>query len=498
MNTFKAQSKKINFYSATEIASKIHSGELTSEGVLNAMFDQIEKHNSTYNGIITLNKESALVDAKNADESLRNGEDLGLLHGVPITIKDTYETKDIKTTSGFLPLTSYIPNNNAVVVNLVKNEGAIIIGKTNCPTLAMDMQTDNPIFGKTNNPWDTSRATGGSSGGCASALATGMTPLSFGSDMGGSIRHPSSFCGVYGLKPTNGIVSTNGHIPPVPDEINGIQKLGVLGPLARSIDDLELALSIIAKSSTYDRAIATLIPSVSDSIDIADLKIAWTDDFSSVPVSDEVKKELKIFVDKLRNAGATVDKTEPKDFPYEDIWETWGLLVGMMTGHDKSHFLRKVFNILLKPSLKNIPMARRMFEPCRLSRYFEALNKQNEYITQMDNFLSEYDAWICPVSSTTAFKHHAPSRQIEANNIYNDPLIVNKEKVHYLNANTSYTTIFNVTESPVLSMPIALDSNGLPIGIQVVGKRYDDFRLLKNAKTICQYSIKMKYPLMTD
>ncbi len=212
---------KILFSSATELADNIRSGKLISYEVVAAFLEQIEKYNVTYNAVVTLNKTEALKRAQEADIALSKGVIWGKLHGVPITIKDNFRTKGILTTADYKPLKNNIPQNDAEIVKLLQAEGAIIIGKTNLSVLAMDMQANNPIFGKTNNPWNITKTSGGSSGGCAAALATGMTPLSFGNDLAGSIRLPASYCGVYGFKPSFGVVSLEG-IQTDPDEnLNG-------------------------------------------------------------------------------------------------------------------------------------------------------------------------------------------------------------------------------------------------------------------------------------
>jgi amidase len=246
----------INFLSASELSVKIASGEISSRSVVEAFIEQVRSQNPTWNAIVFLNEREALRQADQADKDLAAGKSHGLLHGVPITVKDTYSVKGIPVTSGYTPLKNFIPGEDAVIVRRLKDEGAIILGKTNTAVLAMDMQTDNPVFGRTNNPWDITRTPAGSSGGCAAALATGMTPLSFGSDLAGSIRVPAAFCGVYGFKPTHGVLSMKGHIPPLPGEINGSRMLAVPGPLGRSVEDIILAMTILSKPNPYDRFVA--------------------------------------------------------------------------------------------------------------------------------------------------------------------------------------------------------------------------------------------------
>jgi amidase len=483
----------ILFSSATELAENIRSGKLTSYEVVTAFFEQIDKFNNTYNAVVTLNKTEALKRAKEADIALSKGEIWGKLHGLPITIKDNYLTKGLKTTAGYDPLKNSIPDSDAEIVKLLKAEGAIIIGKTNLSVLAMDMQADNPIFGKTNNPWDTTKTSGGSSGGCATALATGMTPLSFGNDLAGSIRLPASYSGVYGFKPTFGVVSLHGIQTDPKEKVNGLKSLAVAGPLARNIDDLELALSIIAQTTSEDRSPIPLIKNT-DTIDIKDLKIAWADEFGGVPVDNEIKQKIQEYISKLGNAGATVVKVTP-EINFYLAWKTWGSFVGMQGGYNTSNFIKWLGLPFTKGVLKNVPMHQNIVKPTSVEKYMIALNIQDTQINIIENFLNVYDVFICPVSAVTAFKHHAPSKSYGNFNIYNTPLKVNSVDIHYYMATQAYTTPFALTENPVLALPLGLSGQQLPIGIQVVGKRFEDFKLLQIGKILNQYHDRIEYPL---
>ncbi|RXP54519.1 amidase [Lutibacter sp. HS1-25] len=483
----------ILFKTAGSLTQQIREGKISSYQVVSAYIEQIEKQNDTYNAIVLLNKKQAFERAKEADLALTKGEIWGKLHGVPITIKDNYKTKGLTTTAGYLPLKNSVPDENSELVKLLLAEGAIIIGKTNLSVLAMDMQVDNPIFGKTNNPWDTTRTSGGSSGGCATALATGMTPLSFGNDLAGSIRLPSAYCGVYGFKPTFGVVSLNGIQTDPKQKTNGLKSLAVAGPLARNINDLELALQIIAQTTTTDQRLVPL-NQCTDTFDIKKLKIAWTDEFGGVPVDNEIKTTIKNYVKKLEKAGATVVKTVP-ELDFYQVWKTWGSFVGMQGGYNTSNFVKWLGLPFAKGVLKNVPMHQNIVKPTSVEKYMIAMNIQDIMITIMENFLNEYDVFICPVSSVKAFKHHAPSKSYGNFSIYNNPLLVNNKEIHYYMATQAYTTPFTLTESPVLSMPIALSKDSLPIGIQVIGKRYEDFKLLEIGKILNEYSEKLNFPL---
>ncbi|MEI6140280.1 MAG: amidase [Mariniphaga sp.] len=485
--------KNILFSSANELAGNIRSGKLSSYEVVGAFFDQIEKFNSTYNAVVTLNKTEALKRAKEADIAISKGEYWGKLHGVPITIKDNYRTKKIITTAGYEPLKNNIPQNDAEIVKLLNAEGAIIIGKTNLSVLAMDMQADNPIFGKTNNPWDIHKTSGGSSGGCATALATGMTPLSFGNDLAGSIRLPASYCGVYGFKPTFGVVSLEGIQTDPKEKVNGLKSLAVAGPLSRNIEDLELAISVIAQTSKEDRRLIPLAKS-EDTIDINRLKIAWTDEFGGVPVENEIKLKIGDYISKLEKAGANTVKVTP-EIDFYQAWKTWGSLVGMQGGYNTSNFIKWLGLPFTKGVLKNVPMHQNIVKPSSVKKYMIALNIQNTIINTMENFLNVYDVFICPVSAVTAFNHHAPSKSYGTFSVYNTPLKVNDVDLHYYMATQAYTTPFSLTESPVLALPIGLSSRQLPTGIQVVGKRYQDYKLLQIGKTLDKYIDRIEYPL---
>ena len=204
---------RLVFLTATQLAEKIRSGETTSLEVVQAFLKQIETYNPILNAIVTLDAQGALERAKEADEALARGELWGPLHGVPVTIKDSFSTAGMLSTSSHPPLADYVPPEDATVVARLRNAGAIILGKSNLPELAGDFQTNSPIFGITNNPWDLSVTPGGSSGGSAAAVAAGLSPLEIGSDLAGSIRIPSHFCGVFGMKPTEHLVSGFGHFP---------------------------------------------------------------------------------------------------------------------------------------------------------------------------------------------------------------------------------------------------------------------------------------------
>ena len=230
-----------HFKSAVEMVSAIKQGRTTSVELLNLHLDRIQRYNDDINAIVAMNIDDARQRAAEADRAIEEGRDWGLLHGLPMTVKDVFEVVGMPATSGDPKLKGYIPDHNAIAVQRLIDAGAVIFGKTNVPYHASDIQSYNEIYGTTNNPWDLSRTPGGSSGGSAAALAAGLTPLELGSDIGGSVRNPAHYTGVFGHKPTIGVVPRYGHIPPmpgqVPPEVMPAVPLFVVGPLARSAED---------------------------------------------------------------------------------------------------------------------------------------------------------------------------------------------------------------------------------------------------------------------
>ena len=236
--------KDIVFSSTTELAAAIRAGDVSAAEVLEAHLAQINRHNRTLNAIVTMDAEGARDRARVADEALTRGEVWGPLHGIPFTLKDAHATAGMRTTSGFPPL-DHVPDEDGTVAARLKAAGGILLGKTNLAALLADFQSSNPIFGRTNNPWDAARTPGGSSGGAAAALASGMTPFEIGTDLSGSIRIPAHFCGLFGLKPTEHRVPLTGLIPGLPPSPS-VRIMSCIGPMARSVEDLALLYSIIA------------------------------------------------------------------------------------------------------------------------------------------------------------------------------------------------------------------------------------------------------------
>jgi amidase len=464
------------FLTAIQMAKAIRDRQISALELLEAHLQQIETHNAKLNAIVTFDPERARKQAKAADEALARGESWGVLHGVPITAKDCYETAEMRSTCGYKKFFDYIPDRDATIVARVKAAGAILLGKTNMAILASDMQTVSD-FGRTNNPWDLSCTAGGSSGGSAAAVAAGFVPMDLCTGLGGSARIPAHFCGVFGIKPTEQRVSMAGAwINPVEGDA-GLQYMYAPGVMTRSVADLKLWLSIVEGQD--DRWIDTPPAPTATAADrpLQSYRIAWADTFGEITASQETRQILAQVTQKLSTQGCQVEKASPSNFNYTGAWETYGELIGawlatrpMPKQPTIKNDLRKLMagGPVIKGALKGSGL--------KLKQYGAALARRAAFTQQMDYFLSQWDAWICPVVPYPAFKHHTPGQSIE----------VDGQQMPYVLGGIAYTSIFTLTGHPVVVIPIGKTQNGLPIGIHLVGKRWQDYELLDLAEKIVE------------
>lgn len=464
--------------SIDEIHRGMKSGEISSFDLTSACFKRIEKINPQLNALVHLDKENALKEAKKADLALKKGEICGVLHGIPITIKDNIEVARISSTAGFKPFKDHISSKDAELVSLLKKAGAIVVGKTNLPALTYDLQTNNRLFGRTNNPWNINRTPGGSSGGCAAAIASGMSRISFCNDSGGSIRIPAHFCGVYGFKSSFGGIKASGIITQVRKKIGHLKMrtLFSVGMMGQSVDDLKMALNVVGTNK--------LIPSKRKALPVSDLKLLWIDELSGFEVDKEIKQAFRKLRTQFVDSGVQIDDFSNEQFNFLETIRMWGHLSNYETGNELPPLARSVGNFIMRRKYAKIPMYTDLLKPISSKKY-RALRKRHEELKkQFEILLKNYDGLVIPASSVLAFPHQKPDRTLGHLGIYTTPLSVNDKKVQYAIAIQSYSLPFNVLESPVVSLPIALSKNNLPIGIQLVGKKNTDFDLLEVAASL--------------
>ena len=484
------------FTPAYQLAQMIRDKTVSATEVLEAYLAQIKKHNSQINAIATLNETAARERAIEADNAIAKGEIWGKLHGIPITIKDTFETANLLTTAGYKPLKNYIPNQDATVVARLRQAGAIIIGKTNPAEMASDFQSTNDIFGRVNNPWNLDRTSGGSSGGSAAAIASGFSALDLGNDCSGSTRQPAHFCGVFALKPTGRRLPTTGHIPEAPGMPKCIRQLMTVGSFARSIEDLQLCLSLTVGADSRQPDIPPVPLDQPLSKPIQDLRISWMDGWEEIPVAYEIKKAIAITAQKLTQTGADVEYWKPTQFDLKKAFQACNQLTALNFIYSQpSDFdtAKKVFPVMFREATQGAKELRDLsnlshFLPSlvnpTLKSYFEILTYRDSLIYQIDEALKPWDVWLCPVAMTTAFTHRPKGTAIE----------IEGRKVPYFLANAAYTMLFNLTGNPVVVIPIGETGDGLPIGMQIVGKRWQDMGLLAIAQQINQIVGSFKHP----
>ena len=444
--------KDIVFSSTTQLAAAIRAGDVSATEVLEAHLAQIATHNPALNAVVTMDAEQAHKRAREADEALARGEIWGPLHGVPFTLKDAHATAGMRTTTGFPPL-DHAPQADSTVTARLKAAGGILIGKTNVAMMLADYQTTNPIFGRTNNPWNIERTPGGFSGGATAALAAGMTPFEIGTDLSASIRIPAHFCGVYGLKPTEQRVPLTGLIPGLPTP-RSVRIMSCIGPMAHTVDDLALLYSIIAGPDERDTEVQPVPVDKMPQLELKHLRVAFAPSFPGLPVAAEIRGAVEELAKQLIPLCAAVEEAALPQVDFNQELPRAGALIGMIIG-------------AFQPEEQE--------QPATLAQYLEALDRRDQSIIAWEQFFEKWDVLLCPPSMVTAFPHCEPG----------SPLRVDDQEVIYW-AVSAHGTLFNYTGHPAVVLPYKLDRDGLPIGIQLVGKRWDESHLLAMAKVLSE------------
>lgn len=457
---------KLTFAPAAEIATLIKRGEVSSLEILEHYFSRIDKYDSQLNAIVWQQRDEARALANTADRAIRRGEDTGALHGVPMTIKESYDVVGYPTTWGRPDLKENFPQHDALAVARLKKAGAIIFGKTNVPYGLADFQSYNEIYGTTNNPWDLARSPGGSSGGSAAALAAGFSALDTGSDIGGSIRNPAHFCGLFGHKPTWNLIPPRGHALP---GTLAAADLSVIGPLARSSRDLELALQVMAgPDEIQSNGLRVQLPRLTKTT--SELRVAVWEDDELAPVATSIRDRVRAVAEILSKLGANVEPTARPEWSTEAMHNTYQcLLNATMT----CRVPPETFKELLAGTAGIDEFGCSSEEQALLARVARFRNwvQYNEERTKIrwawHKFFQTYDILIAPIMATPAFEHdHRPfsERTISVNG---------REQEYFTQLFWAGLAVNAYLPSTVL--PTGLEAeHELPIGIQIIGPEYSD------------------------
>jgi Asp-tRNA(Asn)/Glu-tRNA(Gln) amidotransferase A subunit family amidase len=447
--------------SLAELAALIRNGEVCPVEVVKAHLKRIEKLNPALNAFIELRAEVALDEARSAEAALRARKSVGPLHGIPISIKSAIAVAGLRHECGSRTRSGFIAEEDAFLVRRLKDAGAIVLGNTNVPEMLMGYDTDNPMYGRTNSPWDLQRTPGGSSGGEAAGIASGLVTGGIGSDGGGSIRVPAHFSGICGLKPTPGRVPATGHWP---ESLGPFALLGVVGPMARTVEDVELIFNVIAGFDRGDTCSTPLaLQQVSDR-DVTEITVGYMEEHPSVPVTPETRAAVRKAAEALSDEGFDVRPFSTGLL--DEAREHWWTLFVRLAGE------------LLLPEFKG-----REHETSAILTYFDRLATRDEILKawfRRDELrlalmreMSEFPVLILPVCSMPAFRHGERGWTISG------------RCVSYMDA-MSYTQWFNLLGNPGLVVPVGQSPGGLPIGVQLIGHPYSEEMILKVGRRLEQ------------
>lgn len=451
----------------TEVISRLSRGEMSSVELLEEQLALLDTFNPSVNAVVAVDVDQALEEARSADDARAAGLDRGPLHGVTMTIKDTWETAGLTTTAGAPELADHVPTADADVVRALREAGAIIYGKTNTPFYAADHQTYNEVHGLTRSPWDPERTVGGSSGGAAAALACGFTPAEVGSDIGGSIRVPAHFNGLFGLKPTHGVVSLRGHVPPQPGCL-AHDDLEVAGPLARSVGDLRLLLDVLVTVNGFGGLPGAQLPT-SEGTSRSPLRVGvWSDD-SVAPVSSGVKAVVDGIASGLSDAGAEI-QTDVRPGPSDKLHETFlRLLMPIMLAGVPD----KVFAGLIDGDDQRLTVR---YGITRHRGWLRANEARYRAQAAWAAVFEQVDVVLAPVSQTPA-----PPHNIEVP--YHERVTDVDGIARAYDELLFWAGLATMPLLPAVVIP-AGSIDGLPCGVQLIGPRWSDLTLLDTAQQV--------------
>jgi amidase len=481
------ENSELPFLSAVEILDKIHSKKISIEEVVKMFLARIKRYNPVINAITDIRTdEDLLEEAREKDKLLDEGVILGDLHGLPMTVKDGFNVIGLKTSNGHPSYRNNIATEDAELVKRLKNSGAIIMGKTNLPLFSIDWQSTNFWFGQTNNPYDINRVPGGSSGGSAAALAMGFTPLELGSDAGGSIRVPSHFCGICGIRTTEQALSNRGQFK-FHGKAQGQRMVTTSGPMAKNVDDLLLALNVLWTNGK----LLSEIPPVdfhSSSWEGEQLKIAYSSTLYNLEVDLEYQSLITAFLNELKLDGNILQEDKPI-YDAEKAYDLNGVFMGheIDASSPTPSFLTKIFIyffILIK--YRDHAWAKGASKGIGISSadFMKALDEKDSIADSFSGFFEKYDIWITPVASIPAFKHQKAGK----------PFLVNGKKVKYTDAMGRFSFDTAMGGHPVVVIPIGQTKEGLPVGISIHGKKWTDKRLLQIARYFEKFTDGFKKP----
>jgi Asp-tRNA(Asn)/Glu-tRNA(Gln) amidotransferase A subunit family amidase len=446
---------ELTFLSAVSMAEQIREKKLSPVELLEAHLARIEKLNSKLKAFVQVDAEGARCQARAAEKAVTRGEKLGLLHGVPISIKSSIEVTGMKCEAGSKLRAGFVAATDAPLVSRLRNAGATILGMTNTPELLMAWETDNLLYGCTHNPWDLSRTAGGSSGGEAAAIAAGCSAGGVGSDGGGSIRVPAHFSGICGLKPTPGRIPATGHFP---TSVGPFALIGVVGPMARTVSDLKVLFEVMQGPDDGDTSAAPVPVRWLSRNDLKKLRIGYFEDDGRTPVTAETRAAVRTAAEALKRAGFEVEPFRPEGLEQarQLWWQFFGIAGGMLL-RPMTKGREADLTAILKQHLSQVATE----PPHSGQTLLDTWIMRDIVRMQVFSEMREYPILLCPVASIPAFRHGERSWEIDG------------KTVQYLDA-WSYTEWFNLLGTPAVAVPFGRSNEGLPIGVQIVARPWEE------------------------
>jgi amidase len=465
----------LDFATALDAAAAIKAKRISSVELTELAFRRIDRYNSKINAIILELRQQALARARQADQALAKKQWWGPFHGVPVSVKESYGMEGVPTTAGVPDYKDFRPTKNATAVDRILRAGAIITGKTNVPVMLGDLQSYNPIYGTSNNPWDLARTPGGSTGGGAAALAAGLGHLTLGSDIGGSIRIPSHFCGIYGHKPTLELVSSIGHVPPFVDPAPAkFVDLSVCGPMARSAEDLRVALEAIGGPAGPDaKAYRWSLPAPRHA-KLTDFRVGCILDDPLCRVGSDVRGVLENAVARIEKAGARVDRGWPAGVNFGEQLNTYLYLLYAVMAPRFPPEAQEALRAAYRVDPKNAGGAA-LVEPH--ARWSSETAKRLAARTVWEAYFRDHDVFLMPVAFVPAFPHD-----------HSEPF--DQRKLDTPEGKRPYTDITpwimppTLTGCPATVAPAGRTAAGLPVGIQIMGPYLEDATPIEFARLI--------------
>ncbi|MFA9446604.1 amidase [Egicoccus sp. AB-alg6-2] len=462
---------------ATTMLARLADGSLSSRDLVELHLDRIERLDPDLNALVTVDADGARRQADARDAERRDGRLRGPLHGLPMTVKDAFATAGLRTTAGLEALADHVPDDDALAVARLRRAGAIVLGKSSCPAGVSGQETGNALVGTTRNPWDRSRTTGGSSGGAAAALAAGLTPLELGSDLGGSIRQPAAFCGVFGHYPTHGIVPARGHLPSFPpDDLEAAEDLMAVGPMARSAEDLALALDVLAGPDTISgRGWRLELPSPTFASP-GELRVAiWRND-DDFPVDRAVRDGIALAAAALTDAGARVGHEARPDGSLREAERAgFDLWVAASSASLSDEDLAEQQDRARAAGERDDRVARRARAASMTHRDWLHLDTRRRRLQRAwERLFERFDVLLCPVVPVVAYPHDPdPTSVDEFDHRAAQTIDVDGHPRPYLDQ-LVWTTVIGSARLPATVVPVGCSADGLPVGIQVVGPPFGD------------------------